>query len=225
METRKFQILDLVIKEHIKTGLPVGSGSIVDKYHIEFSPATVRNDMAELEQDGYIMQPHTSAGRVPTEKGYREFLRHIKPKKLARREEEDLSSIFPISDIPRYKLAAKALARLSDSAVFWAFEKHNLYYTGFSHLFSQPEFSRYASALSISQVIDSAEEIISMIFEEPPRDMKILIGSDNPFGKYLSAIIASYENSGRNGIFGLLGPMRMDYEKNLALISYLANAL
>ena len=66
MDARKTLILNTIIKEHIKTGAPVGSEVLVGKYKLDISSATVRNEMAELEQAGYIAQPHTSAGRIPT---------------------------------------------------------------------------------------------------------------------------------------------------------------
>ncbi len=77
LEKRKEEILKNLVSEYIKTGKPVGSGNIVKKYKMNVSPATVRNEMAELEELGYIYQPHTSAGRVPTSKGYRFFIENI----------------------------------------------------------------------------------------------------------------------------------------------------
>ncbi len=70
-------ILSLVIKEHIATAQPVGSLTLVQKYNLDVSPATVRNEMASLEAKGYLTHPHTSAGRVPTEKGYRYFVEKL----------------------------------------------------------------------------------------------------------------------------------------------------
>ncbi len=70
-------ILSLVIKEHIATAQPVGSLTLVQKYNLNVSPATVRNEMASLEAKGYLTHPHTSAGRVPTEKGYRYFVEKL----------------------------------------------------------------------------------------------------------------------------------------------------
>ncbi len=77
LEKRKEEILKDLVSEYIKTGKPVGSSSIVKKYKLGISPATVRNEMAELEELGYIYQPHTSAGRVPTSKGYRFFVENM----------------------------------------------------------------------------------------------------------------------------------------------------
>jgi heat-inducible transcriptional repressor len=77
LDKRKSEILNNIVSEYIKTGKPVGSSSIVRKYRLNVSPATVRNEMAELEKLGYIYQPHTSAGRMPTSKGYRYFVESI----------------------------------------------------------------------------------------------------------------------------------------------------
>jgi len=71
---RRQQLLQLIVDEYVTTAQPVGSSAIVDKYRLPFSPATVRNEMARLEEEGYISQPHTSAGRVPTDRGYRYYV-------------------------------------------------------------------------------------------------------------------------------------------------------
>ncbi|MBA3287142.1 MAG: heat-inducible transcription repressor HrcA [Acidimicrobiia bacterium] len=77
LDDRKTAILSAVVQEYITTALPVGSTHIADAPGVHVSPATVRNEMAVLEQEGYLVQPHTSAGRVPTDKGYRFFVDHL----------------------------------------------------------------------------------------------------------------------------------------------------
>ena len=74
LEDRKATILSAVVEEYIKTALPVGSARSAGSHEIDVSSATVRNELANLEEQGYLMQPHTSAGRVPTEKAYRFFV-------------------------------------------------------------------------------------------------------------------------------------------------------
>src|SRR4029079_210327 len=71
LEERKLEVLRAVIEDYIATEEPVGSKALAERHHLGVSPATIRNDMALLEEEGYIAQPHTSAGRVPTDKGYR----------------------------------------------------------------------------------------------------------------------------------------------------------
>jgi heat-inducible transcriptional repressor len=74
LDDRKAAILNAIVGEYIETALPVGSGAVRTSASIDVSAATIRNEMASLESDGYLWQPHTSAGRVPTEKGYRHFV-------------------------------------------------------------------------------------------------------------------------------------------------------
>jgi len=222
MDERKRIILNTIIKEHIKTGAPVGSGVLVDKYRLDLSPATVRNEMAELEAEGYIKQPHTSAGRVPTDKAYGLFVVNLKDKQLSPKEEESLNKILHTSDEANFKQTAKEMARISQTAVFWAFHKNNLYYTGISNLFSQPEFAQPNLIYDISTIIDRMDEIIDEIFSDIKDEPEILVGAANPFCDFCSTILIKYKKSGKTGLFGILGPMRMDYEKNLALIKFVS---
>ena len=82
LDERKTAILREIVQEYIATGQPVGSSHIAALPSVRVSPATVRNEMAALEQEGYLVQPHTSAGRVPTDKGYRHFVDSIGPEGL-----------------------------------------------------------------------------------------------------------------------------------------------
>ena len=141
MDSRKKLILMTIVKEHIKTGVPVGSGVLVDKYKLNISPATARNEMAELEDDGFIMQPHISAGRIPTERAYDLYVENCcseNKKKLSREEIQEFEKSLKNIDEAELKQVAKLLAQKSNNAIFWAFHKHNLYYTGISNLLSPP---------------------------------------------------------------------------------------
>ncbi len=82
MDDRKLEVLRAIVTDYVSSQEPVGSKALVDRHDLGVSPATVRNDMAALEEEGYITQPHTSAGRIPTDKGYRLFvdrLASVKP--------------------------------------------------------------------------------------------------------------------------------------------------
>ena len=82
LDQRKASILEAVVAEHVDTAQPVGSSSVTQNAKLDVSPATVRSEMVSLERQGYLAQPHTSAGRVPTDKGYRYFVDHLKSGKL-----------------------------------------------------------------------------------------------------------------------------------------------
>src|SRR3954470_4734979 len=88
LDERKLEVLRAIVEDYVATQEPVGSKALVERHNLRVSPATVRNDMAVLEEEGYIRQPHTSAGRVPTDRGYRLFvdkLSRIKPLSPAER--------------------------------------------------------------------------------------------------------------------------------------------
>jgi len=221
---RKKTILRTIIREYLKTAQPVSSGMLVNKCKLGVSPATIRNDMVELENDGYIFSPHTSAGRVPTELAYELELEEIKQSKekknLKETEATLLNDLFSGEEMGN-KQTAKAIAEMADCAVFWAFHKNDLYYTGLANLFAQPEFKQTEIVYDLSVVIDHMEDIIDGLFDQLTYGEQVLVGSKNPFGNFLSTVLVKYKRKGQSGVFGLMGPTRMDYGHNLALVSYI----
>jgi heat-inducible transcriptional repressor len=104
LDERKLTVLRAIVEDYVSTTEPVGSKSLVDRHHFDVSPATIRNDMAVLEEQGFIAQPHTSAGRIPTDKGYRLFvdrLSSVKPLSAAERRaiETFLAGAYSLDDI------------------------------------------------------------------------------------------------------------------------------
>ena len=104
LDDRKLAVLRAIVRDYVSTQEPVGSKSLVDRHHLDVSPATIRNDMAVLEEQGYISQPHTSACRIPTDKGYRLFvdrLSGIKPLSVAERRaiETFLAGAYDLDDV------------------------------------------------------------------------------------------------------------------------------
>jgi len=104
LDERKLAVLRAIVEDYVSTTEPVGSKSLVDRHGLDVSPATIRNDMAVLEEQGFIAQPHTSAGRIPTDKGYRLFvdrLTSIKPMSAAERRaiETFLAGAYSLDDI------------------------------------------------------------------------------------------------------------------------------
>ncbi|MDD5043214.1 MAG: hypothetical protein PHD51_00920 [Patescibacteria group bacterium] len=220
---RQKTLLNLIIDEYVRTAEPVGSKSLASRSKLNFSPATLRNEMAGLEKDGYIHQPHTSAGRVPTEKGFnfyiKNFLREID---LTKEEKKTVEKILHETGRPHSELLkamAKALAELSGTAVIVGFEPRNFYYTGIANLFSQPEFRDYNLVCDISLVIDQLDEGFDKIFKEID-DIHIFLGKENPFAENCGSVLAKYNLDDTEGVLGILGPMRMNYSANYSLLKY-----
>lgn len=217
MKQRQENLLKTIIVEHIKNPQPIGSKLLADKFGL--SSATLRSEMADLEQMDFLTHPHTSAGRVPTEKGYQYYLDNfLTESKLPAKIVRELAKILKDSEQP-IKSLAKSVAEFSGQAVIVAFTKNDIYYTGISNLFCQPEFSKQQLVFQISRVIDHLDEVVYEIFHQADEKVKILIGENNPFGVECASLLGSYDFKNQKGFLGILGPMRMDYSANLALIN------
>jgi transcriptional regulator of heat shock response len=221
MDKRQEKLLFNIIEEHIGSAKAVGSSFLAEKYGLEVSPATIRNDMVELEESDYIFQPHISAGRVPTEKGYHYYIKNniSKEGKVGRREMEILEKavreIEKGEEVAGEKNLAKIMAELTDAAVFLAWSKNDVYYTGISKLLSQPEFNDFNLVHNISLVVDKCDDILDEIFDNI-KETEIKIGRDNDFSPSCASILTKV--NGR--LLGILGPIRMDYNKNLGVVNY-----
>ncbi|HEX4979796.1 MAG TPA: heat-inducible transcriptional repressor HrcA [Acidimicrobiales bacterium] len=115
LDDRKTEILRAVVEEYIDTGQPVGSSRIAQRGRIQVSPATVRNELATLEREGYLVQPHTSAGRVPTEKGYRFFVDALTPQgRLQPNQRHAVQQFFDTTHVALETMLAQTSRLLSD---------------------------------------------------------------------------------------------------------------
>ncbi len=224
MEDRKQTLLKTIIDEHIHTGEAVGSKLVAGKYHFDVSPATIRSEMNDLEREGYIAQPHTSAGRVPTEKGWRFYLDHFAAdRKLTPKERKVLEQATGIKESYEQlvKNVSRALADLSQSAVIVGFERENVYYTGISNLFHQPEFDDLDLVYHISNMVDHLDSVMATLFDRVTDDVQAYIGRENPFGQECGSLVTRYWiGNEQSGMFGILGPIRMDYASNRSLLRY-----
>ncbi|MBU1163942.1 hypothetical protein KKA15_00075 [Patescibacteria group bacterium] len=219
MESRQEQLLQIIIDLYIDTAQPVGSKAISEGKLFNLSSATIRNEMAELEDAGFVFQPHTSAGRIPTEDGYQYYVENlIKITKVDKKLQARLKEI--IEEEKSLRELAKGLAVSSQLAVYLGYDNKDYFYTGLSNLFGQPEFIAHELVNNISEAVDNLDEIIYNMFDEVSDKPQIFIGSRNPFGNYCSTILAKFKSKNKKGILGILGPQRMDYNKNLALIKY-----
>lgn len=217
---RRKKILFTLISEYIKTAQPVSSGLLAKKYDLGVSSATIRNEMTALEEEGFIYQPHTSAGRVPSELAYLERIKNFSAS-WPKFKNEKLS--LALENKKDLRPAAKILAEHSNNAIFWAFHKNDLYYTGLSNLFSQPEFKDSQVVCNVSLVIDRMEEIIDDLFDDLNNEISFRLGSNNPFAPFLGTVFLKYRNNRQSGLCGILGPMRMNYAKSAALLDIVNN--
>lgn len=232
---RKIQILGKVIEHFIQTAQPVGSKTIILTYKFDVSPATVRNDMAALEKEGLIMQPHTSAGRVPTDKGYRLYV-----DQLADFDQAKVLALETLADLraqhgkfkakQKVQDAVQLLNRATPNVAFATIpDNDRTFFMGFSKLLKQPEFME--APMQASQVMEVMEDrqqfVTGLRTLETGRDTKILIGPENILHGIdsCSMIVTEYEIDGFRGHIGILGSKRMPYAFNSALVTEVRDLL
>lgn len=229
-QERQYKLLQTLIKEYIKNAHPVSSKTLAQKCGFDCSSATIRNDMVDLEDAGFIAQPHTSAGRIPTEKGYQYYIKHfIHRKELGEAKKEAVEQAMQKQeDDQREKIRrlAKALAELTDETVVVSFGG-NSYYTGISRMFRKPEFAEHAELMvSIGEMFDQIDDVMNSMQARVVDDIQILIGQDNPFSSSCSMIVSEYDlwDDG-SSLLGILGPMRMDYDTNISIMEYMESLM
>ncbi len=211
LENRKEALLESLVREYVKTAEPVGSLHLAKKAGLNVSTATIRNELAELEEAGFLEQPHTSAGRVPTEAAYRYFIEHLAHHRPAADEDRGLSDVF--SDRVRAVAAAKALAAKTHECVFVSFGRDDIYVTGLSNLFSKPEFIERDVAINLTAALDQLDQMVGRL--GAGAGAQLLIGEDNPLDSHCATVYLAPTEGRRVGVLGL---MRMDYEKILNLL-------
>ena len=224
MNERQEKLFKNIVAEYIKTAQPVGSKLVVDKYLKNFSSATVRNDMSELENLGLIAQPHTSAGRIPTEAGYKKYVvKYVDlTGELGEQKKNEIIKTLEHKNIEnKIKTLAKVISEKSNLLVFVGFSKNNFYYTGLANLFSQPEFQNLNLVYNLSDVIDHLDEVVARVYNEVDDKVQIKIGKENLFSDDCSCVMIKVKNV----LVGIAGPMRMEYQKCACFLNVILRSL
>jgi transcriptional regulator of heat shock response len=228
---RQAKILAAIVKENCDTGQPVASADLVEKYDFRVSSPTIRNEMQGLERLGYISQPHTSSGRVPTDKGFRYFVNQLMDRvKLSLKEQDHLKTELMKMQLVNAEIGrrlAKMLSEHSQQASFALFPEE-ISTVGLSNLLNSPGMPA-EDAKEIAQFFDNlddyAEEMISDYADTPAKAVigkEIMLSKKSDYSMIVSGLKLP---SGKKGVIGLVGPKSMKYEKNLSLMEYIAKLL
>lgn len=228
MTERQMQILAAIIEQHAEIAVPVGSVMLAKLFGV--SSATIRSEMVRLEEMGLIAQPYTSAGRVPTDTGYRFYVNAI-----TEAHEKETTPQIPDRNARAIEARVGTQTDRADRAIRSAVDSlvdltHNLglatigdelYLSGISNLFSQPEFSQQNHVQSVARLLDNLEPWLREAAPNEP--LNVYIGSENPIGKTSGAslIISRFRSpySDRSYI-GVLGSTRQSYAKVMRLVRH-----
>ena len=227
---RQKAILTQIVEEYAETASPVGSVTMAKLFSV--SPATVRAEMARLEMLGLIEQPHTSAGRVPTDAGYRFYVNNMSGAEAETQKAIERSSHALEVRVNSQSRSDAAIRGAVDSLVELtgnlglATIGGQLYLSGISRLFTQPEFVDTRRVQAGAKLLDNLEPWLREA--APGEPLNIFIGHENPIGKNseVSLIISKFRSpfSDRSYI-GVLGPTRQNYARVTQLVKYAGKML
>ena len=234
MSERQAAILITIIEQYAEVAVPVGSVTLAKLFGV--SSATIGSEMARLEELGMIMQPHTSAGRVPTDRGYRFYVNQLTEgeqsvggqplaiDRSARAIETRIQTHVDRAD-RAIRSAVDSLVELTRNMGL-ATIGDELYLSGMSNLFSHPEFSEGVHVQAVARLIDNLDPWLREVAPNEP--LNVYIGSENPIGKSSGAslIISRFRSPYSNRSYiGVLGPTRQDYAKTMRLVRYTGSML
>jgi transcriptional regulator of heat shock response len=233
MNERQSRLLAAIIDQFIDTALPVGSKRLLESAHFPVSSATIRSEMMTLEDEGFLVQPHVSAGRIPTAAGYRmyvrEFMQPTKEERAVQRKFETLKEqYFRRKDQERVYEAVSLLAQMIPNVSFATVpHRDQVFYMGFSNILRQPEFEQDAHlARFVAEVLETK---LAHTLQEIAIDEKVryYIGEEHLLHELQSCsmMVTSYALRGSEGVIGILGPMRMDYAYNTVALELVADLL
>ncbi len=226
MKERTRRILQALIQDFVETAHPVASKRLLESGSFDVSSATVRNEFALLEEVGLIKSPHVSAGKVPTEKGYRFYVDNF-----PEADEETLVQEIFQKHIADYRLsktkesvfdALRLLSRLSANVAFAVVESDQTFYVGLPNVLRSPEFAgNPEQAAQIVEVLEGRERFRGLLSSlAVGEEVRVFIGEENLLEEIQSCsmIVGEFAAPTGKGVLGILGPMRMRYLYNKALI-------
>ena len=230
---RQQALLKAIVEEYIESAEPIGSEVIERKFTLGVSPATIRIEMVRLTDEGYLRQPHTSAGRIPTSMGMKFYIQELmKEKQLPVTAEVSIKEKLWQERFKRERLlneAVKALAQRCDMLGLATDNEGQLYWAGAANILDWPEFYDIDVTRFVLGLFDEnprLKEIIGRAVGSDP--IHILFGEDMEF-EYLkptSFVFTKYDlDADKAGIIGVIGPARMNFALILPYVKYVRNLL
>ncbi len=233
MDIRQARLLRAIIDQFIETAIPVGSKKLLESAEFAVSSATIRSEMAELEDLGFLEQPHVSAGRIPTVKGYRvyvqQFMNPNAHEKAARSRFVELKEqYFQHKDRERAYEAVALLANMIPNVSFATVpHRDQVYYLGLSNAMQQPEF--LTDNKFVSGVVEVLEKKLTSLLSKITLEdnVQYFIGEADLCPEFASCsmMVTKYRIRGETGAIGILGPVRMDYAYNTVALDMVAGLL
>ncbi|MEK7376064.1 MAG: hypothetical protein AABZ57_02690 [Candidatus Margulisiibacteriota bacterium] len=231
LDDRKKKVLEIIIEDYINLAEPIASSAVVKKHHVDASPATIRFDMADLEKKGYIKKPHTSAGRIPSDKGYRFFVDNLMQNpRISQKTVKSIKEKFDSIENLEEEILSETVELLSflcgnASIVVSQGKRKSLHSGGISKMLRQPEFFSSEKSCSVIETIEN-HPLLTDILDDytAENDVPIHIGAENEH-KALKECSVIARQFGDGGILCVIGPTRMHYEKVSSALDFFSRLL
>jgi len=229
---RQTKILKLAIEEYIESAEPVGSQALEKKYELGISPATVRNEMAALTEQGFLKQPHTSAGRIPTRQAFKFYVNQlVEEKELSAAEEvaakeKVWDARFDFDHLMHQTV--KALAEKTQSLALAATEKGEVYHAGYANILQIPEFFDIDITRTILSMIDEVETVHNLFAKSFGEETIHLLLGDELGYEYLEPcgmVFTKFKDGDKNGALGVIGPNRFNYALVIPTVKYFGSLI
>jgi len=228
---RQKALLKAIIEEYIETAEPIGSEVIERKYDLGVSPATIRIEMVRLTKEGFLRQPHTSAGRTPTSMGLRLYVSELmKERTLPVTAEVSIKEQLMSNRYKQERLlkeAVKALAKQCDMLGLAVEDDGQIYYAGAANILDWPEFYDIDVTRFVLGLFDEFPRLQDIIGRAQGSDpVHILFGEDMEFENLrpTSLVFTRYNaTTDEGGVLGVIGPARMNFALVLPYVKYVRN--
>lgn len=231
LNSRRKKVLAGVVREHIKTAQPISSDYLLAHYDLHVSPATIRNDMLYLEKEGFLEQPHMSSGRIPSDTGYRFYINELTDQPLLGRTIERIlddmahHSRHIIHDITLLQTMADYLAQVSGNVGMVSLAENDVVFkNGLKNLMHQPEFQNIEQIKNFASTWDELDKSLEGVWDHDG-GVQVWIGKENKLTLPGFGLVCARVSMGKKRhqkiLAGILGPKRMDYERNIALLNKL----
>lgn len=229
---RQIQIIKAIVEEYTETAEPVGSETLDKKYSLGISPATIRNEMVELTNSGFLAQPHTSAGRIPTSVAIKFYVNELmREKDLSVAEEVAVKERVWDSRAQDDKLlreVTRVLAERTGMLSVATTDDSRLYHAGGSRILSLPEFYNIDVTRQVLSLLDEVNDLVA-IFNRAQGDepIHILVGDEwgSHFFQPLGMVFTDFAAGHCTGRLAVIGPSRLNYARVIPMLRYMTNLM
>lgn len=232
-QLRKDRILAITIEQYIRTVAPVSSAFIVQRLPWDLSSATIRNILAELEEEGYLTHPHTSAGRIPTQKGYRYYVDNLMEEiQLLEDEKKRIKSEYESESRELELLLDKTSQVISDITHYTTIISvdgwnNKIFCRGTSFIVGYPDPQDIHKISYILNTLEEKEQLLQLLNQNLRKKIEIFIGQEIRLTEIenCSLVVSSYQSHRTSGRVAVLGPTRMDYERVVSAVDYMTHLM